>query len=257
MSTNQISEYDFAIIIQARTGSQRFPNKVIKPFYKGESLLTIQIKRIKSTAKIPIIIATTTSKQDDPIIDIAKNEEVYFFRGSEDDVLNRFIACAEKFGVCNIIRFCSDNPFVDQNSLVKLVQEFSSKPCDYISFSLSGTPSIKTHFGFYAEAVKTDALKKIEKLTKDKIYKEHVTNYIYEHPSKFVIRWIDVPENIASRNDIRLTIDTAEDFKLATEIFSALSQINPKFEIIDVIWYLDQHTEYLEKMKQHIADNKK
>ena len=75
--------------------------------------------------------------------------------------------------------------FKKQQKLIKVAQE--NKNSDYISFNINGTPSIKTHYGFWTEYVTLDTLKRIKSLTKDKIFHEHVTNYIYTNPHSFLM----------------------------------------------------------------------
>ena len=103
----------FAFIIQARIGSTRLPSKMVKPFSKSRGifeLLLIQLK--KNFSEIPIIVATTIDPKDDEIIKICTKHKILSFRGSEDNVLDRFVCACQQFKVTGLIRICADNPFL-------------------------------------------------------------------------------------------------------------------------------------------------
>lgn len=154
---------NLAIIIQARMGSTRLPNKMILPYWEKEGILSILLKRIKNgLPKIPVIVATTCKVQDDVIEDISFKENVLVFRGNENDVLKRFIDAANTYSVTKIVRICADNPFLDIEELSLLVSEYENMNVDYFSYITSTKiPSIKTHYGLWGEAVSLSALEYI------------------------------------------------------------------------------------------------
>jgi spore coat polysaccharide biosynthesis protein SpsF len=176
---------NLGIIIQARTGSTRMPEKVIQPFYHDQTILDLLLeKAIK--LNVPVVLATTVNPSDERLCTLAEKHQVPVFRGSENDVLDRFIQAVRQFGFSKIIRVCADNPFLDLAGLQTLVTAFEQSDADYIGFQLAGNkPSILTHFGFWAEAVRLDALEKASILTSEKLYHDHVTNFILFLP----IRW--------------------------------------------------------------------
>lgn len=245
------------IILQARTGSTRMPEKVILPFFQEQSILDLLLEKVKKL-DVPFVLATTDNPTDDRICALATKHEVPVFRGSENDVLDRFIQAAKSFGFSKIIRVCADNPFLDLAGMQTLVTEFSKSDADYLSFQLAGNkPSILTHFGFWTEAVRLVALEKAQKLTSEKLYHEHVTNYIYGNPDLFNVRFIKANPLVFSRTDIRMTLDTPEDFEIQQKIFATISKENPNFGIPEIISWLDQHPEILELMKKEILKNQK
>ena len=139
-----------------------------------------------------------------------------------------------------------------------LIREFTSSEADYLGFELAGNkPSILTHFGFWTEAVRLDALEKAQQLTAEKLYHEHVTNFIYGNPSMFNVQFIHADPVVFHRTDIRMTLDTPEDFEIQKEIFATISKENPNFGIHEIISWLDQHPEILELMKMEILKNQK
>ncbi len=245
------------IILQARPGSTRMPEKVILPFYQGQSILDLLLEKVKKLG-IPSVLATTVNPSDDRICTLADKHEVPVFRGSENDVLDRFIQAAQQMGFSKIIRVCADNPFLDLAGMQRLITEFNQSDADYLSFQLAGgKPSILTHFGFWTEAVRLEALEKAQKLTNEKLYHEHVTNFVYGNPELFKVQFIQADPLVFSRTDIRMTLDTPEDFEIQQRIFAAISKENPNFAVPEIVGWLDQHPEILEAMKKEIEKNQK
>jgi len=247
------------IIIQARTGASRLPNKMILPFYGQLSVLEILLQRLhKFVNDIDIIVATTVNRNDDIIESVVKNYNLNCFRGSDSDVIGRFIKAAKVNGLTKVIRICADNPFLDMESLNLLINQFRESSCDYLAFSTSkGKPTIKTHYGFWAEAVTVDALKRIVLCTNERFYHEHVTNYIYENEDKFQAQYIQIPVEVETNTSIRLTLDTIEDFKIQQEIFKTLMTIHSNFSIKDVMTVLDSNSDYYKIMESQIVLNSK
>ncbi len=243
------------LIVQARVGSTRLPNKILLPFFEQKNIISIIIEKLKSLPNTDIVLATTTNEKDTILVDTAKSLNVKSYRGSENDVLARFICAAKQCNATKIIRICSDNPFLDITSLRELVEIGEKSNNDYVSFLVNGKPSIKTHFGFWAEYVTLEALEKVQALTQESLYREHVTNYIYTHPQDFKIKWLETPKVLQGREDIRLTIDTQQDFIDAQEIYKHYVDNNMTIE--DLVGYIDQTPSLLEKMKKEIKLNSK
>lgn len=247
------------IIIQARTGSTRLPNKMLLPFYDNKGLLEILVTNlINSDLNIPIVLATTNLSTDDKLADIAKRNKTLVYRGSENDVLDRFLQASIKYDINKIVRICADNPFLDMFFLKNLIEKFSENDCDYWCYALSDyTPSIMTHYGFWAEGVTRESLIKINKYTKEKFYKEHVTNYIYNNKNLFNIYYELIDSFIEKQKDIRLTIDTIQDFNIAKIIFNKLYDNKNTIKLFDVVNYIMKTGIYQQLMIQEILQNKK
>lgn len=232
---------DSAIIIQARVGSSRLPGKIIMPFIDKRSILQIIIENLLEVfPSKKIILATTESKNDDVILEHIKPYNLNLYRGNENDVLKRFIDCANFFKIKNIVRICADNPFILPQYVLKLFNE-SLPTDDYLSYSFPDkTPVIKSHLGLFGEYTNINALVKAYNLTNELIFREHVTNYIYTNPKSFNVRFINLPEIISFRKDIRLTIDSIEDFENMKKLYKLLP--NPLSEN-----FLDSLTLQIEK----------
>ncbi|MBN1338153.1 MAG: glycosyl transferase family 2 [Bacteroidales bacterium] len=248
------------IIIQARAASSRFPRKLLLPFYKNDSILDILMSSITSQVKnsIKIILATTTRLIDLEVLRYADKYKIEGFKGSESDVLHRFIDAADFYGLDQIVRICADNPFFDAVGTMKLLDYHEGDLHDYTAYYLDGDlPSIKSHLGFWGEVVSTSALKKIQDLTDKPVYREHVTNYIYTHPDLFSIQKINAPDPFFTKKDIRLTVDTETDFGLAREMYKALFEINPAFSTKDILQYIMNNPDVKLQMNDQILKNSK
>lgn len=209
------------IIIQARLASTRLPSKVLLPFSGDKTILEIIIERLqKSLFNIPICVATTVSEVDEPIVEFCQKHDVKFYRGDEFNVLNRFIRAAEQNYFDKIIRVCSDNPFLSLSLIDNLIEAFKSKypDSDYLSYKVGNTPALKSHIGIFAELVSLEALRKAAKLTSDPFYLEHVTNFIYENDELFKVNFIK-SAHFSRPDEVRFTIDTPDDFSLASKLF--------------------------------------
>lgn len=224
------------IIIQARLSSTRYPGKVLKPFFKGKSILETQLETVSQFCPdIPLVVATSLNSADDELEAFCVSKNVTCFRGNEDDVLDRFIMCAEKFGAQKIIRICSDNPFLIGASLLDLIAASRKSELDYLSFQNSEQiPAIKTHWGLFAEVVNFSALQTASVKTAERLYHEHVTNYIYGHPEMFRVKLLNAPKEVFKRNDLRLTIDTPIDFEVAQTLYPLWDKKSLK-NLIDLV----------------------
>ena len=246
----------FAFFIQARLGSSRLPRKILLPFYQGETILDLLIKKLLHI-HANVVLATSIDLKNKELEMVAQKYGITCFRGAENDVLQRFIDAAEYLGVEHLIRVCSDNPFLELNSIKKLVEVINKTDAEYIGFHVNNSPAIKTHFGFWTEYVSLGALKRVQCLTDNPIYHEHVTNYIYSNPTIFNVQWIDGPICLRGRSNIRLTIDTNEDFTNAQHIYAELCKQNPYPTIDEVVSYLNEHPDIYNLMVQQINKNSK
>lgn len=248
---------NIGIIIQARMGSTRLPGKILKKFYGEDTLLETLLNNLHKIG-VKVIVATSINENNDELEVFLKDKGELVYRGSENDVLDRFIKSAEENNIDGIVRICSDNPFLDWHGVVQLVDKAQSSNADYIGFRVNDTPSILTHFGFWGEYVTLDALIRVASTTpKGSLAHEHVTYHIYNHPAEYQCEWIQCPEFLQGRDDIRLTIDTPEDLINAQLVYAHLKEINQDFTLQDVIEYLDTNRDIIKSMMSSISKNKK
>lgn len=249
------TESNIGIIIQARTGSSRLPGKMIKTFYKDYTLIEIIIKNLLK-CEVPLVVATTKNESDNLIADIAQNSSIPVYRGDEEDVLNRFIGAATNAKISKIIRVCGDNPFIDTDALRTLIDRFRECECDYLCYTYDNIPTIKTHFGFWAEGVSLKALQYIANVSTEKDDREHVTHHIYNHPNYFHIKRIPIPSYLHNTN-IRLTIDTEEDFELCKTIYQHMAERGLPITISTLYREIEGNVEWKKIMEYQINSNKK
>lgn len=226
------------IIIQARTKSARLPNKVILPIYKEMTVLEVMIHRLRAL-ELPICIATTCKREDDEIIEIAKEWRCRWFRfQDEEDVLGRIINAGKYLGWEKIIRVCADSVFIDVEFIKSMLYWSDKIDAGYITYksrvSGNGMDVFKmigyTKTGFFAELIDLEVLKSSDKKLKileeagwfNKEYlkrlRENVTEFTYtfDECEEF---YLYAPINMEK---IKLTIDTQEEFDLCKEIINKL-----------------------------------
>lgn len=235
-------------------GSTRYKNKVIKKIYKDKSILDFIIERLKILDK-KIIIATTNKKRDNIITEIAKNYSMDYYRGDEDNVLKRYINSAKHYGVSKIIRITGDNVFI-QPELIKPYLKINDHKLDYATYKVRNINAILTHWGLFSEYVLTNTLKKVARKTQNKEDLEHVTYYIYNHPREFNIKYFDIPEEL-NRLDIRLTIDTKEDFENCRKIIYYLEENDLEWNFKNILNFILDQPEIFKKMKSVIESQQK
>ena len=199
------------IIIQARMGSTRLPGKVLKPI-AGKALLDHVLGRL-SLLEFPVkaVIATSNRSQDDVIAWHCASCSVTVFRGSETDVLDRYYQCASAYHFEHVVRLTADNPFTDIEELQRLIEQHLSEENDY-THSFGRMP-----LGVGAEIFTFAALERCAREGNAPNHREHVNEYIQEHPDVFTIGVLEVAA-AKSCPDLRLTVDTEEDHRRACAI---------------------------------------
>ncbi|NCU31593.1 MAG: hypothetical protein EOM23_01350, partial [Candidatus Moranbacteria bacterium] len=230
------------VIIQARMGSTRLPGKVMMKI-EERSLLEILLRRLKKVQKVDsVIVATTTSPQDDIIVQCARNESAECFRGEHTNVLKRYYDAARKFQLDTIIRVTSDCPLMDPQLINRMLDGyFDTSNFDYLSNTLARTfPR-----GFDIEIFSFYALENAYVNACEDYQREHVTPWIIENMRT---------ENYADINDhsrFRVTVDTIEDFELVKKVFHLLGGVDESFNYSDVTKLLMRHPD-LVKINQNI-----
>jgi len=199
-------------IIQARTGSTRFPGKVMQKIDNKNTVLDYVINQVKCSKKIEkIVVATTDLIEDDIICQHLDLQKVEFFRGSSEDVLDRYYQCAKKKSAKTIVRITADNPLIDPNIIDIIIEKYKNEKCDFMTNVIHRT----FPYGTEVEVFSFESLEKAWKNAKKPSEREHVTPFIRNPENKFILSNIEHQEDISH---LRYTIDRMDDLKLVKEI---------------------------------------
>jgi spore coat polysaccharide biosynthesis protein SpsF len=203
-------------IVQARMGSSRLPGKVMKKI-GDKFLLDYVLDQLKSSKKIAkIFVATTTLPTDNLICEHLSSKHITFFRGSPDDVLDRYFQCAKFFSIDTIVRITADNPLIDPNIVDLVINKYNNTKCDYGTNCLPRT----FPYGTEVEIFSFEKLHQVWLNAKKPSEREHVTPYFYNHPELFKIINLKNSKNISN---LRWTIDRENDLKLFQNIISKIN----------------------------------
>jgi spore coat polysaccharide biosynthesis protein SpsF len=233
-------------IIQARTGSTRLPNKIFLDL-EGKSVLARVIERVKNSKLInKVVVASPDSSENDAIEEFIKKDfpEVGVYRGSENDVLDRYYQAAKRFNANIIIRITSDCPLIDARVLDKVIQAFIDKKVDYTANVLGKRTYPR---GLDIEVFSFDALEKMWKEAKESDDREHVTLYLRKHPEIFSTYNII---NDQDYSQYRLTLDEEDDYKLIKLIYKKLLPKNENFGLGEIVKLLEKEPDLAEINKE-------
>lgn len=236
-------------ITQARVGSTRLPGKILKTI-QGASLLEIHLRRIlKSTRITKLKVATTNEPEAEKIVRIASLLGVAVYKGSLDNVLERFYFAAKDENPDWIVRLTSDCPLIDPVEIDRVIEHAVTTNSDYVSNTL--TPTFPD--GIDVEVFKFAALTKAYNEAQLTSEKEHVTPYIWKN-STFKGGTLFTSANIMNEIDyssVRLTVDTEEDFLVIENLINVLGVNSPW---IDYVKTLENHPE-IKKLNQQYTRN--
>ena len=230
------SNMSTGIIIQARMGSTRLPGKVLEILGSDLTPLLLYVyKRVKRSKKVDqFIIATSTDQKDDPIYELALENNISVFRGSENNVLKRFYDTAKENKLTTIIRINADCPFIDPVIIDLMIDLWrKNSDLDYLSTILNETFPLGMHIEIFSFDALADA--NINATLDEE--KEHVTPYIYNN-SKFNKLSYDSEKNLSK---YRLTIDFPEDLVFARKVIKILESENLGYSIEELISVLEKN----------------
>ncbi len=254
------TDYDLnvGIVIQARSGSTRLKNKIVRPFYNNGSILEIIINKFKKNKYgLPVVVASSINSENDIIELLSIKNGVEIYRGAEENVLSRFVEVCDKYGFSSVIRICSDNPFLQEKFFEQIVGVGLDNNYDYLSFfTKNDVPVIKTHLGLFTEWVSAKALKRANTATREKTYQEHVTSFIYSNPDSFQIGKIPLPEFLENESSLRFTLDTINDFNTLQGLYDICVERKIK-NVEDLVDMVESDKTILQKMESEINNNTK
>lgn len=235
------------IIVQARMGSTRLPGKVMKRL-AGLTMIEHIMRNLSRVKRADyVVLATSTNLKDDPLVNLAEKRGWLFFRGSELNVLERFVGVVETYPCDTVVRVTADCPLIDPRHIDRLIAFHVNGHYDYccMRHAESNLPR-----GLGAESISAETLKNIYGQSDlDDRHREHVTLYVKEHPEKYRIGYLpNLPE--LERPTYRLTVDTREDFELISRIYGELYQ-GKEIPSEQVVTLLDKRPD-LASINKHI-----
>jgi spore coat polysaccharide biosynthesis protein SpsF len=200
--------YTVTAVIQARMGSSRLPGKVLRPL-GGRSVLGWVVRAAQVSNSVDqVVVATSTAAEDDEVVKAAAEIGVPCVRGSEEDVLSRFLVALDAYPGDAVVRLTSDCPLLDPSVIAQTVGAFraSAGHVDYLSTTLVRC----LPRGLDVEVASADALRKVSKHATgyDRV---HVTSALYNNPHRYRIAGLSF---VPHAEDLRITLDTPEDAAL-------------------------------------------
>ncbi len=232
-------------IIQARMTSTRCPGKCMKRI-RNKPLIGYLLERISQCSMMEhIILATTLNRPDDVLCDYVKKAGFDVFRGSEDDVLERYFKTAMHYQAMDIMRITGDCPLIDPEICDNLVSYYFENKLDYAYLS----PRFAE--GLDCEAFSYAALKKAHENAKETAQREHVTLFFPDASDHFKIGEMD---NDVDDSSYRITVDNEEDFIVVKHLIKSGLENNAFSEWANIKSYLDKHPE-IKAINSHIIRN--
>jgi spore coat polysaccharide biosynthesis protein SpsF len=240
-------------IIQARMGSTRLPGKTLMPI-QGKPLLHQILDRILDAETVThIVVATTTSDRDDVLVEAVKNyhPKISVFRGSEEDVLDRYYQAAKEAKADIVLRLTADDPFKDPEVIDQVVRPLLDDPSLEYCSNILGEQTFPN--GLDVEAMRFSVMEKMATTAMEQEDREHVTLMLRKNPEGFATKNITLPQNL---HYLRWTIDEDRDFEMAKRVYASLYPTNPKFRMRDILALIEKEPEIAtvnQDVKQKLA----
>ena len=235
-------------ILQARTSSTRLPGKVLKPIL-GRPMLSLQIERIQRSKKIDkLIVATSNERSDNDIGNLCINIQIPCFRGSLDDVLDRFYQTATQYKPEHVVRLTGDCPLIDPEIIDKVINFYFEGDFDYATNSMD---PYTFPDGLDVEVFRFTVLEKAWHEALLPSYREHVTPFIRQHPEMFKVGHY---KNEVDLSHLRWTVDEPEDYEFVSQIYKELYPQNPTFITEDILELINRKPSLLE-INSHVERN--
>jgi len=204
-------------IIQARMGSTRLPGKVLLDI-AGAPMLARVVERVRKASTIHrIVVATTTSRPDDAIVECGRDLGAIVYRGDEEDVLDRYYRAAAQNDADVIVRVTSDCPLIDPQVVDAVVAPLLDERAG-VEFA-ANTLDRSFPRGLDVEVASSRALTRVWETARQPHHRAHVFPYVYEHRDAF--RIVSVTDAV-DRSHMRWTVDTADDLRFVREVHRAL-----------------------------------
>ena len=233
-----IQKIKTSFFITARLKSTRLPKKILLKVL-GKPLIVHMLDRIKHATCIDkIVICTSTNPQDDPLEEIAAQEHVFCYRGSEEDVLARLLEAAQRHDLKHFANITADCPMMDPKLIDQAVMKYQNSDADLLMYDDSNND---IPFGCYM--IKVTALEKVCQ-KKNETDTEDWNKHFTSNPD-LKIRSIDVEEKYRHKT-LKTSLDYPEDYEVVNRIDAELNKRNQFGHLEEIIQILKNHPEIVE-----------
>lgn len=232
-------------IVQARSSSSRLPGKVLKQIL-GKPMIVHELERLKRSKRIDkIVLATSREESDDDLTDIVAASGVKVYRGSLDDVLDRYYQCAKQYQPTHVVRITGDCPVIDWRIVDTVIEKHLAEEND------DTVTTERFPDGLDTEIVRFSALERAWKEAFLPSEREHVTPFIKNHAELFKLGQMDCEQDLSH---MRWTVDEPQDFEFIRQVYKALYPSNANFGMQEILRLLEQKPEMC-KINQNIQRN--
>jgi spore coat polysaccharide biosynthesis protein SpsF len=244
-----IDDLKIVAIVQARINSTRYRGKVMKLLNKKPIIEIIHSILQESKFINNVVIATSINSENDKLVNFLEKNNIDYFRGSENDVLDRYYKIAKKLQADLIVRVTGENPLIDVSFIDKGIKKIQNGQFDYVSNNYPRTFPLGLDF----EVFTFDTLERLKKSAKNHDDLEHVSLYLKKNRNKFKTENTPAPKSKTFPN-WRLTVDTIEDYKLIKKIFEFYKN-KKRINYNDVISLLNKNPLWLDINKNIVNDS--
>ncbi|MET0604775.1 MAG: glycosyltransferase family protein, partial [Baekduia sp.] len=225
------------VVVQARMTSTRLPGKVLMDL-DGQPLLERQLARLARCTRVDeIVLAVTVNDTDDPLVALADRLGLRWHRGSEDDVLARYVGAARAADADMVVRVTSDCPLIDAGETDAVIGALEARrdTCDYANnFAEPVLP-----LGLATEAFWRDVLERADRMATSVSAREHVTPFIHsERPELFVLCGV---RGSVEAPELRWTVDTPEDLAVVRALWAGLELGDHVVTLREMVDYAREH----------------
>jgi spore coat polysaccharide biosynthesis protein SpsF len=230
--------------IQARLGSTRLPGKVLKDI-NGKPMLLRHVERLRRSRLLDdVIVATTTNSNDDKIVQLCINNNISFFRGSEDDVLDRISSMLQENDIDVHVECFGDSPLTDPQIVDELIGYYlkHQEDFDFVSNALKTTYPPGQEVLVYKSSC---LIKENNIVAKNDPLREHVSIHLSQYPNKYRLKNLEAPMYF-NFPDIYLEVDTSKDFEMICKIFNYfIDKGMEHFSLAEILEFLTQNPEII------------
>jgi spore coat polysaccharide biosynthesis protein SpsF len=213
------------VLIQARMGSTRLPGKVLLKL-NGKSVLQHVVDNIASDCLNPIVL-TTENPNDIKIVEFCEQKNISYFRGSEFDVLQRFVCAAKKIACNEFVRICSDSPFINAAIIEAIIKKYNGASALLSTRKIDPDGKVISYMpkGLSIDMIKTEKLIELQRQCLTDYEKEHVIPGFFFRGYEYKIEYLPIS------SPYNLVLDTLEDYKAISENFNEIQKFIKNVEL--------------------------